>query len=70
MWLTGVEGYVQLVDPGRAVELAIEFVRRRDDTTDVLIEVESGNSASIAVANRTGFSVYIEPPGTPDGHIW
>ena len=54
----------------RAVELAVEFLRRRDDTTDVLIKVEPGNSASIAVANRTGFSVYAEPPGTPDAHIW
>ena len=54
----------------RAVELAVRFLRRRDDTTDVLIKVEPANSASIAVANRTGFSVYAEPPNTPDAHIW
>jgi RimJ/RimL family protein N-acetyltransferase len=54
----------------RAVELAVRFLLRRDDTTDVLIRVEPANSASIAVANRTGFSVYAEPPSTPDAHIW
>jgi RimJ/RimL family protein N-acetyltransferase len=54
----------------RAVELAVRFLRRRDDTTDVLIRVEAANSASIAVANRAGFSVYAEPPDTPDAHIW
>ena len=54
----------------RAVKLAVEFLRRRDDMTDVLIRVDPGNSASIAVANRTGFSVYAEPPNTPDAHIW
>jgi RimJ/RimL family protein N-acetyltransferase len=54
----------------RAVELAVRFLRRRDDTTDVLIRVEPANSASIAVANRTAFSVYAEPPNTPDAHIW
>ena len=54
----------------RAVELAVEFLSRRGGTSDVLIRVDPANRASIAVAKRTGFSVYAEPKDTPDAHIW
>jgi len=54
----------------RAVELAVEFLNRRGGTSDVLIRVDPANTASIAVAMRTSFSVYAEPKDTPDAHIW
>jgi RimJ/RimL family protein N-acetyltransferase len=54
----------------RAVELTVEFLGRCDGASDALIRVDPANPASIAVATRAGFSVYAEPPETPDAHIW
>lgn len=54
----------------RAVDLAMEFLRRHTDATSALIRALPGNPRSATVALRAGFTLVCAAGDSPDGHAW